>query len=410
MAGLAVTFMLGRFYGASVTGQYALLMQTSVFLAALGLFGLDLSLVRHLSRSQSSMTTISRALATRVFAIVAASITTLALVLWVGGTSLWTALFGDDIGVGLAAPFCVLLILRAIVQVVSAFLRCQHRYMLGITISIVLIPGFVAIAIATGLAASVYSALIAALLGATLALIVGLALLAPNVSAKPDAIGVTMRTLIGSSLPLWGASFSLILADWYVLAVIGRTLGSQEVGIYRVAMQFASIPMVVSSTISSVYTPRISSAFHDHDLDGVARLARTSVLITLILTAPLVIVLVAAGQPILALVGPEFVSAFPVLLILVIGQFVFAFTGASGTVLAMSGNERMNLFISIGGTLSLLAAIPVMASHWGIVGAAAGFSAIVIMRNIVAYFLVIRIIGINIWTGKSQTGSVNISA
>ena len=51
IAGFAVTYLIGSKLGPEATGQFALVSQTAVFFAIVGLFGLDVSAVRHFAKA-----------------------------------------------------------------------------------------------------------------------------------------------------------------------------------------------------------------------------------------------------------------------------------------------------------------------------------------------------------------------
>lgn len=399
LAGLALTFMLGRFLGASATGTYALATQTTTFLAAIGLLGLDFSVIRHLSRPAAERKPIATIMLVQVLGTAFAVLGAIALVIAFGGTFVWEGFFGKALGAEFALVVCLTLIMRGLGQLLGGVLRSQHQMMMGIAVALVIMPVISAAALALGITATVHQILWATAIGGGVAVAAGLGFALRYVSSAPDALKVPMRQIMASSLPLWGAGISLVFGEWYALAVVARTLSTADAGVFRVATQIAGTLMIITTTISSVYMAQISSAFHARDLPGVARLGRTAVRVSFVLAFPLALAIVGAAYFFLPLIGPEFVAAMPLIIVMVTGQLLIALFGPSGLVLSMSGRERISLAISIAGTAALLVFAPLAAIHGGTLGVAACVSTILVSRNLVAFVFVRNRLGIRIWSG-----------
>jgi O-antigen/teichoic acid export membrane protein len=116
---------------------------------------------------------------------------------------------------------------------------------------------------------------------------------------------------------------------------------------------------------------------------------------------PLAVAILVGGEFLLAQIGPEFTEAMPLVIILTFGQFAYAVFGPPGMVLAMSGHERINLAITTGGTVMMLAAAPLGAWLAGAEGLVASMVLVMLARNIVAYLIVRHKMGISIWAGTA---------
>ncbi len=407
LAAFAVTFFIGRNFGADVTGQYALITQTAMFLAITALLGLDISVVRHFAKAAGEKVPVALGSFGQVVGLGVASVAVLAAVLWIGGTPLWDRFFGDVVTRTFLPLLCLLIAARAGVQLMDGLLRSQHRFTLGQTISALFIPLATAIALATGAATSLDEILVASIGGGFLAVAIGLIAITPHVATGPTALRIPVRIIIASSLPLWGAGVAQVIGNWYGLAVAAQVLGAAEAGFFRVAVQIAAGLQIISSALQSVYSGRISSAFHAGNHQQAALLARSSVRWSTTLALPATIAILIAGKWILGEIGPEFVAAWPVLVVLLIGQLAFTITGPCGLVLAMSGHERVNLRISLVSMFTLLVSAPVAASYGGLLVMAICIALTMLMRNFIALFCVRRLIGINIWAGTATAPGSN---
>lgn len=399
VAGFAVTFIIGNQMGAAANGQFALVSQTAMFLSVLGLIGLEVGVVRHFAKAVALKTPVALAGLLKVSGLGIGFMLVIAVALWLGGEWVWEPLFGTAVSRSLLPVLCVLLVARGGTQLFGGLLRSQHRFTLGQAIAALTIPAATAAALLAGLASTVEQALWAAAAGGVISMIVGAAAMRRHVARTPDALTVELRPLVASSLPLWGVGIANNIGDWYGLAVAAQMLGAADAGIYRVAAQIAATLQIISIAIFSVYSAKISTAFHADNLAEVARLARTSVRLSTVTAVPAAALLMVASPFVLDQIGAEFAEAFSLIAILVIGQLAFTLTGPCGLVLAMSGNERINLAITVSGTVALLFAVPAAAKFGGLPGIAVCISVIMLLRNIIAYGVVRSKLGIGIWSG-----------
>lgn len=400
LAGFAVTFLIGRNFGAAANGQFALVTQTATFFAVVGLLGLDVSVVRHFAKSVAAGTKIRLASFAKVTVIGIGLMVAISLGLWIGGDLIWVRLFGDTVPREMLLVLCVLLVGRGGSNLFSGLLRSQHRFTLGQIIASLIIPLATAGALIGGLANSVESALWATAFGGLGSLLLGAWAMRPHIGRGPETLAIPLRPVLASSLSLWGVGIALNIGDWYGLAVAAQVLGAADAGLYRVAVQFASTLQIVTMTIFSIYTAKISTAFHADDLKTVAMHARSALRVGIAAAAPVAAGVILASDYLLGFIGPEFRAALPALVILVLGQFAYTIVGPSGLVLAMSGNERINLIITLVGTTVLLVFVPLAAQWGGLIGLALCASGVNLLRQLIAFFIVRKRLKIYIWSGK----------
>ena len=402
ISSFAVTYLLGRYFGAAATGQFGLMMQTAMFLAVLGLMGLDVSVVRHFAKTIPQKQTIALGAFGKVLGISALLLCSIVALIAVGGEWIWRLLFSDVVAIALLPLLCVLVLLRGAVQLLGGLLRSQHRFVLGMAVPSLFIPVAAAFALFSGYAASVEGALWGASFGGVVAIILALLFLTSHIGRGPDSVAIPMRSVMASSLPLWGSVLTLVIGEWYGLAVAAQILGADASGLFRVSFQIAASVQIISSALAAVYSAQISTAFHSGDRLQVAQLARSAVLLSLGFAVPLAALILLSGSFLLGQIGEEFLAASPLLYVLVIGQVLIAFTGPSGLVLAMSGNERINLVISLIGITVLLALAPFAAHNLGLIGIGLSLSGVLVARNLAALIIVRRKLRINIWTGTAR--------
>jgi O-antigen/teichoic acid export membrane protein len=115
----------------------------------------------------------------------------------------------------------------------------------------------------------------------------------------------------------------------------------------------------------------VAEQFHKKDMKQLEELFRINTKWGIYTVLPVVLVIVFAAQDVMTvLFGVEYATGASALLILTIGQFINIATGATGTILIMTGHQtawfRLSMLIMVVSLTLNLTLIP----RWGMVGAA----------------------------------------
>ena len=99
------------------------------------------------------------------------------------------------------------------------------------------------------------------------------------------------------------------------------------------------MPIVLKSVIS-IFGPIISEKFAVSRFDEVKGLIEQTSYYIFLITFSIIIIIAFGGKLLLSLFGSEFVIGYVPMIIILIGFFFDVISGAVGTVLIMSGNEK----------------------------------------------------------------------
>ena len=400
VAGFAITYYIGHHFGPLANGQYALIVQTALFLSIIAVGGMDLAIVRYFSAAVAFRVPLGlRSLLRAVgYSLGAAAVIVGLLAI----THKWILqyLFQSHMPnhgvVIIAAALCA----RTTTRVTAAVLRSQDRHLVAQMVETLAIPVFVTALLALGLVTSLGEVLYATAIVGLMVASFGLWRVFRRASTAPDALDVPFRSLFRTSLPLWLTVVALNIADWYSLATAAATLGVYDAGLFRVAFQIGGALSFSAMGIYNVFTARISAAIAVGDKERVARLSRSATRLSIALLAPVVIALLLFGDALLGLIGPEFRAAAPLLRIFTIGQLIYVATGPGGLVLAMSGHERLNLLISAAVTGGLLLLAPIASNMYGLYGLAVVTACVPVIGNFANTIAVLRLEHFNTITGR----------
>lgn len=399
LAGFWITFYIGHHLGPAANGQYALVTQTGMFLSVVAVGGMDLAIVRFFSAAVAHGVPLHLRALWRVLALNGVTTFVLLAILWVGGTPLVRTLFGDELPEHAILFLGLILIARMLTRVSSAVLRSQQSYLLGQTVEVLFIPTCVGLLLAVGLISTLPSILSWTAAFGLIAGLIGLAWCHRWTSTQGDALNVSTREMMRAALPLWGTVITLNIADWYSLATAATTLSIYDAGLFRVAFQIGGALSFVAMGLYSVFTARISSTIATGDMEKVAQLTRSATRLATALVLPPMILIFLFAEQLLGLIAPQFAQAAAVLRIITACQALYVITGPAGLTLAMTGHERINLLISVGGTSLLLVLAPLAAYAFGLEGLAVAVGMTLLLNNLASLVALRKLEGINIMRG-----------
>jgi len=210
-------------------------------------------------------------------------------------------------------------------------------------------------------------------MGATVALVCAIVMLR---RAMPDEARDVAAEIHGSAwrascLPMAMTEGMRTVQGHMVLLILGAVASVSAVGVYKVAVAVNLLIATPTGIFIAVSAPLISEFAATGERGHLQRLLSWTsagmVAATLAMAAPIFV----AGPYLIARVfGEEFREAALPLQILCVGAILTATAGTAGTLLNMTGHERLVRRASLISLLLLGALLPVFIWSWGTVGAA----------------------------------------
>lgn len=197
----------------------------------------------------------------------------------------------------------------------------------------------------------------------------------------------TNRRAIHSHLrisSIYFLSSSSILVGQIDLLVAGGIVPLEQLGFYAIGTRLASLAGLALMSINIPFAPRVSSEFRSRGLSAALALAQAQTRILVPATFAIGTGIAILGYPILMLFGSSFVSAYPALLILLIGHLGTSIFGPIGVFLNMtSGHRAMVLVTFIELSVALIGSL-LLIPNYGIMGAAIANATAQITRGLSA--------------------------
>lgn len=203
------------------------------------------------------------------------------------------------------------------------------------------------------------------------------------------------RTFIRQSLPMLFSATMIVFLGWADTIILGIYKDSSTVGIYSVVLKIAAVTSFSFQAIDSILAPKLSKAFHDDDMKLFKMLIKYSTIANIIISIVVVLFILSFKDLILSFFGGEFKEASIALIILCIGQLFNAICGPVGSILQMTGRQKIFqniLFIAliINITLNLM-----LIKNYGINGVAFATAFSLVFWNITSWVFSRKVINKN---------------
>ncbi len=404
LLGIAVAIVLARTLGPEGFGTYAYVFALVSTLAIPAQFGVPRLVVRETARTQAKeQWGLMRGLWRWAVASIGALSVALALVLL---GVLW--IFGDrftPLQSQAALWGCVLLPLIALSSLKGATLQGLRRVVLGQLPESIIRPGLFAVLVVV--AALVFGnagfdaaramqlhvvAAVAALLFGTVAL----ARLRPQPVAAGPVPEYRARLWLAAAWPLALVAGMRQLNTHTDILLLGVFTSAEDVGVYRIAAQGASLVAFGLQAIALVVSPYFARLYAQGDHRALQRLATLSGRAAFAVALPVAVAFAVWGEAIIGfLFGEDFRGGYLPLVILAAGQVVNGFFGHASTLLSMTGHERDTArTVTVAALLNIVLNV-VLIPRFGANGAAAATTASLVVWNLLLWYYVRKRLGIN---------------
>jgi len=396
----AINVVLARLLGVREFGLYSLAISALGLLVVPATFGFPQLLVREIAtyRVRGEWGLIRRLLN---FTWHISLLTSLGLTL-LGGLALWVLAdrFSRETIQVLALTF-VALPFWALLQLNGEALRGFDQILSGQWASTVMRPLVFLILVGTlwlffGRITDASLALGLHILAAGVALAFAFYLLRSQLkrSVPPNnVISSNIATWVRSALALAFLALLSLIPQHSGVLILGWMRSPEEVGLYKVAYQTASLIPFGLMAVGTAVAPTLAQLYSIRDNAKLRKVMLTSSAVATAFALPLVLLFTLRGAWFLSLAFSEaFAESATALAIITGGQLVNAATGPVGLFLIMSGHENKATFSSgIGSTVNLVFNIAFI-QLWGINGAAAAFAVSLATTMLLCLYFLLRIL------------------
>jgi len=397
--GLAVNFIIAKFYGSSTMGIYSVIESILNILILISFLGTNSYILKLIpEHNGGSNPRIASRIYKIIFRIGFALSCLFALFMFIFSKQLSKVFFNDKSLFLLLAICALVLIIFTIYELNKETIRAMGQikyfnilFVLPNTFNFILLLT-VTFLFSNIEFAPIYARYTAIILSGIISISLIRKFLSPE-NKKDDfqikkQVNISGSEIIKQSFPIFITSLMTSLTSNAGIIIMGLMLNSSEVGIYNIAFKLGTILNFSLLAINSALAPKISELYHSGKGNDLANLMQKSSIITFSISFILSLPLVVFGKDILLFFGKEFSAGYYVLIFIIIGQLVNVFANTIDSFLIMTGNQKsyMNIVI-VSGVFNIILNI-ILIRQFNIYGAAIANMATIILVNIMAMFFI----------------------
>ena len=192
-------------------------------------------------------------------------------------------------------------------------------------------------AILLSISPTVESALLGYLIGAVVAsCIFGIIILVsviPGLGKRTAPRWPELKGMIGYSIPVMLTAAAVMLFNWVGTLFLTAFAAKQEISWFNIAYGMVNIPVALSTSIGTAFFPIVTDLYHRDKHKLLSDAYSRAVKFTSIIMLPVVLLIVAVGQPLIfVLYGPDFLPAYGPLVILSLWGLIRPIAAISNSV------------------------------------------------------------------------------
>ena len=185
-----------------------------------------------------------------------------------------------------------------------------------------------------------------------------------------------------------------VLTQRLDIVLVASLASARDAAIYTAATRFVVIGQMASNALMMATQPRLAVAVARDDRREVSQIYRTSTSWLVALTWPIYLILIVFGETLLQVFGRSYGVGGVVIALISVAMLLSMAFGMLDTVLTMSGRTMWNLANAAVGLVVQIGLDVLLIPHLGFAGAAVGWAASIVVRNLVGLVMVSRAVGV----------------
>jgi len=210
------------------------------------------------------------------------------------------------------------------------------------------------------------------------------------------------RLWLGTALPIilvWGMYTLLTSTD---VLVLKQFRPAADVAHYYAAAKTLALVSIIHFAVAATAAHRFTAYHVAGDRAGLAAFAAETIRWVFWPSLVACLLVIALGRPLLMLFGENFVTGYPIMAILAVGQLARASIGPAERMLNMLGQQRACALAYAGAFTVNIAGCLLLAPAYGGVGAAGATAAAFVVESALLYLIARRRLGLHMFVWRPR--------
>jgi len=172
--------------------------------------------------------------------------------------------------------------------------------------------------------------------------------------------------------------------------MIGCLINVEQVGVYRIALQFGTIASFALVAVNTVFASMISTIYHDNRLKDLKNMYKITTKWITIFNLMIFGFVIIFSKDIMKIAGEEFVIGSSALIIISIGGVLNSAVGSVGLINIMTGYSKYNFISIVIAVIFNVILNFLLIKDYGINGAAIATASALLIKNIFNFYFMHR--------------------
>jgi O-antigen/teichoic acid export membrane protein len=205
------------------------------------------------------------------------------------------------------------------------------------------------------------------------------------------------KDFVKYSIPMMFTAMMGILMNRIDILMLGNMVDMAEIGVYRVAVQIASLSALIMGVFNIAFAPKIAALYHQDKLSELISIYTKSTRILFLVGACMLLLIYFFDTYLLQIFGDEYVYANTTLLIVSLGQFFIIAVGSVGFMLSMIGKVNLQLYrVTLAAIINVILNYLLIAKY-GINGAAIASMCALFISSITGYIFLKSVLNVKVF-------------
>ena len=215
-------------------------------------------------------------------------------------------------------------------------------------------------------------------------------------SVSPGTRAYEISTWLVLSLPIMMVEGFFLLLSHIDILVLQQYRSAEEVGIYFAVVKTLALVSFIHYAMSATTAHRFTEYYTSGDTERLSAYVTHAIKWTFWPSLAATLVLLAFGEPLLWLFGPQFTAGYGIMFVAAIGLISRAAIGPVERLLNMSGNQNTCALAYASAFVVNIVLCVILVPRYGGYGAAAATSAALVFESIVLFALTKRKLGLHV--------------